>query len=55
MLMEVGYAFSRGKRIVIAIKKGVENTYLPEMGDKTLYFEDIGDLLNKIKNGEYNG
>lgn len=31
MLMEVGYAIAKGIPVIVAVRNGVENTYLPEM------------------------
>jgi nucleoside 2-deoxyribosyltransferase len=49
LLMEIGYCIAKGKQIIVAMKNGVKNTYLHEIADKVIEFEDIDDLLNKLK------
>ena len=49
MLMEVGYALGKKKKIVLLIKNEVKNTYLRELADKVLEFKDVDDLHNKLK------
>ena len=49
MLMEFGYAIAKKMKIIVAIKNGVKNTYLPEIADEVIKFENIDDLLNKLK------
>lgn len=48
MLVELGYAVAKKKKIIIAIRKEVESRTL-FYADKTIIFEDEEDLLNKIK------
>jgi hypothetical protein len=49
MLMEVGYCLSKKKKLVIAVNKDVKDkTYLDEMADVVIEFEDIDDLINKL-------
>ena len=36
MLMEIGYCVAKRKKIILAIKKDVKNTYLPEIADKVI-------------------
>jgi nucleoside 2-deoxyribosyltransferase len=48
MILEVGYSIARGIPIVVAIKDGVGNTYLPGMANLVITYTDIEDLLNKI-------
>ena len=49
MLMEIGYCIAKGKKIIIAIKKDVKNTYLPEMADKVIRWDSFDDLIKKLK------
>jgi len=49
MLMEIGYAFAKGKKVIIATKEGIQNTYLPSMANLSLTYKDVDDLLQKIK------
>lgn len=53
MLMEVGYAFAKGVKVVVATKKGVENTYLPSMADYSLAYDDQKDLLLQISQTDF--
>lgn len=48
MILEVGYCIAKGIPVVIAVKEGVKNTYLPEMGKKTFTWSDNQDLSAKI-------
>src|SRR3989344_8262188 len=47
MLMEIGYCVAKRKKIIIAIKKDIKNTYLPEIADKVVVWEDFEDLIKK--------
>ena len=49
MLMEIGYCIAKGKRIIIAIKNDVKNTYLPEIADKIIIWNDFDDLIKQLK------
>ncbi len=49
MLMEIGYAFAKNKKIILFIKKKVVKTYLREMTDRYIEFESTRDLYNKMK------
>lgn len=49
MLMEIGYCLAKEKRIVLAIKKDVEDTYLREMTNEVIEFEDSGDFVLKLR------
>lgn len=49
MLIEIGYAIARGIKVIIATKKGVNNTYLPSMGDYAFKYVDTQDLIQRIK------
>ena len=49
MLIEVGYAVAKGKKIIWAKKKGVHNRYLIDGAVHTIEFNDINDLLIKLK------
>jgi nucleoside 2-deoxyribosyltransferase len=48
MILEVGYCIAKGIPVIIAVKEGVKNTYLPEMGKKTFVWRDNQDLSAKI-------
>jgi nucleoside 2-deoxyribosyltransferase len=47
MLIEIGYALSKKKKINLLIKKGIETTFVREIADKIIEFNDIKEL-NKI-------
>ena len=49
MLLEVGYALAKGKKIILAIKSGVHVTFLSEIADVVIEFEEPDDLYSKLK------
>lgn len=49
MLMEVGYCIAKGIPVIVAKKNEVTNTYLPDMTRFNIPWDDVDDLLNKIK------
>jgi len=48
MLMEIGYALGNNKKIILAINKKVQKTYLREIADKVIEFNNIEDIKDKI-------
>ncbi|MCI0597680.1 nucleoside 2-deoxyribosyltransferase [Candidatus Parcubacteria bacterium] len=48
MLLEVGYALGKGKRIALALKKGVDTTFLDEIADPIIQFESLDELCEKL-------
>lgn len=53
LLIEIGYCMAKGKKIVLAINKNVKDkTYLPDVVEKTIEFEDVDDLYDKLKGVE---
>lgn len=48
MLIEVGYALAKNKRIILATKKGIKTTFLREIADEIIEFSDVEDLCSKI-------
>ncbi len=48
MLMEVGYCAAKGLKTVVAKRRGVENTYIPNMADHNFEYTDIEDLKSKV-------
>ena len=50
MLLEVGYALAKKKKIILAIQKGVSFQFIESIADKIIHFQNISDLINKIKN-----
>ncbi len=49
MLMEIGHIMNTDKKIILAIKPEVQNTYLRVMAEEVVEFNDFEDLLNKLK------
>lgn len=49
MLMEVGYCIAKGIPVVVAIKAGVKNTYVPEMGEVKLTWRTTEDLVKELQ------
>lgn len=49
MLMEVGYCRARGIPVVVASKSDVEHTYLPDMADIAIRWNDPEDLHQQIE------
>jgi nucleoside 2-deoxyribosyltransferase len=49
MLMEIGYAWGKDKKLIIAINKNVKNTHMREFADITIEFLDINDLYKKLE------
>jgi len=48
MLMEVGYCIAKGLPIVVAKRKAVNSTYLPDMADTSIVYDDTKDLVATI-------
>ncbi|MBS3086868.1 TIR domain-containing protein [Candidatus Pacearchaeota archaeon] len=48
LLMEIGYAISKEKKIVLAINESVKNTYLRDFTKNIIEWKDFEDLLNKL-------
>lgn len=48
LLIEIGYALSKGKKIILAINENVKNTYLRDFANKIIECKDFDDLLNKL-------
>jgi nucleoside 2-deoxyribosyltransferase len=49
MLLEIGYALAKKKKIILAAKEGVSFQFTEEIADIVIEFKDIDDLLNKLK------
>ncbi len=52
MLLEIGYAYAKGKKIILANKDGVKTTFVNELAEKIISFEDLDDLYKKLKSLE---
>ena len=48
MLLEAGYALAKKKKIYLAIKKGIRTTFLREIADKVIDFENLDELYEKL-------
>ena len=48
LLMEISYAISKEKKIVLAINESVKNTYLRDFTKNIIEWKDFEDLLNKL-------
>jgi len=46
-LMEVGYAFAKGKPIIVAVQNEAK-TYVNELADQTISWHDLQDLSNQL-------
>src|SRR3989338_7118515 len=53
MIMEVGYSIAKTIPVVVAIRNGVENTYLPGMANMVIHWSSIDDLVHKIKRTDF--
>ena len=49
MFIEAGYALSKGKKIIVAIKKGIKTTFLAEIAERLIEFDSLEDLKKKFK------
>ncbi|MCX6748044.1 MAG: nucleoside 2-deoxyribosyltransferase [Candidatus Pacearchaeota archaeon] len=47
MLLEVGYVLGERKKLILAVQKDIKNTYLRELADNTIEFNNIEDLTTK--------
>ncbi len=53
MLMEIGYAVAKNKKIVTAIKKDIGNTRVKDTSHNIIEFENNDDLYGKLKGFEF--
>lgn len=49
MLIEVGYALEKNKKIILAIKKGIKLPFTEDVADKKIEFNNEEDLLYKLR------
>jgi nucleoside 2-deoxyribosyltransferase len=49
MLMEVGYAMAKNKRIVLLVSKEVKKTHLMDLVKEKYKFNDMNDLYTKLE------
>ena len=48
MLLEIGYALAKNKKIVLAIKKDIQTVFLCEMASSIIEFENLDDLNARL-------
>jgi|SRR3989344_5647110 len=48
MLLELGYALAKKKKIYLAIKKGVKTVFIEELSDTVIEFDDLEELYSKL-------
>lgn len=53
MILELGYAFGKGKRVVLAVNKRVGNCIFRRQIWEVIEFEDINDLCRILKNYKF--
>lgn len=49
MLLEIGYALAKGKKIYLAIQKDVKTGFLREIAEKVIEYDTLEDLYEKLK------
>lgn len=49
MLLELGYAYSKNKKIILAIKSNVKTVFLREIAEKVIEFDEIDNLYKKLE------
>jgi len=49
MLIEIGYALAKSKKIVLAIKENIQFPFTEEIANQVIKFKDIEDLKKKLK------
>ena len=49
MLLELGYAYAKGKKIILAKKDDVYTTFVQELANNTISFTDLEDLYKKLE------
>ena len=53
MILEIGYCIGKNIPVIVAIKDGVNKTYLPGMANLIIKWKDFQDLSNKISKIDY--
>ncbi len=48
MLLEIGYALAKKKKLILAIKKDVRTVFIREMADQIIEFEALDQLYSKL-------
>jgi len=47
--IEVGYGKGIGKKIIVALKEGIENNYVPPLANNLIVYKNIEELCEEIK------
>ena len=50
MLIEIGYALAKKKKLILAIKKDVRATFVREMTNEIIEFQNLDELCEKLAN-----
>lgn len=53
LLMEVGYCVAKNLPIMVAVKSGVDQTYVPDMGDLVIRWADVDHLVREISRVDF--
>jgi len=48
LLMEIGYALSKNKKLILLINEKVKNTYLRDFTDDIIEWRNFDDLITKL-------
>lgn len=54
MILEIGYAIAKNIPVIVAIKDDIKDTYLPNMANKTITWNNVNDLLEKMQETDFN-
>lgn len=49
MLLELGYAYSKGKKIILAKKSDVQTTFVQEISEQIIDFDSLDELYDKLQ------
>lgn len=49
MILEIGYAIAKNKKIILAIQKGIESRWIKHYSEKIIEFETLQELYKKIE------
>ncbi|MFQ6010003.1 MAG: nucleoside 2-deoxyribosyltransferase [Candidatus Aenigmatarchaeota archaeon] len=49
MLLEIGYALAKGKRFILAIRKGIRTTFIHQTADQIIEFESMEELFERLR------
>ena len=49
MILEIGYAIAKKKKIILAVKEGLETRWIKEYASEIIKFKDMKELYGKLK------